>query len=333
MTVDVGAFRAFVAEKGDDGVRTDLTELRDEDLPEGEVTIRVGHSSVNYKDALATIPKGGVAQVSPLVPGIDLAGEVIEADDDELVGTQVIVQGYELGTGRHGGYAEVARVPSDWVVPMPEGMTGSKAMAIGTAGFTAALSVDRLEKAGLTPEAGPVLVTGASGGVGSVAVSILAGKGYEVFASSGKDDASELLLGLGASEVVPRELTSAESKRPLESERWAGAVDPVGGATLAYVLRTLRYGAAVANSGLTGGAGLDTTVLPFILRGVTLIGIDSVQLDIEARRALWRRLADDLEPAGLEALTTEVGLEDVGPVLSSILRGEITGRTVVRVAP
>jgi acrylyl-CoA reductase (NADPH) len=328
-------FRAFVATKQDDGVDRQLTTLSEDDLPKDPVTVRVGWSSVNYKDGLATIAKGRVARISPLIPGVDLAGEVVASEAPEIeVGQPVIVHGYDIGVSHHGGFAEYARVPAEWVVPLPGGLTTRQAMAIGTAGYTAALSVHLLEhQRGLEPGTGPVLVTGASGGVGSTAVGILAQRGYEVVASSGKPDADDYLRELGASEVIPREETSAESERPLEKERWTAAVDPVGGSTLAYVLRTLRYAGAVAASGNTGGPQLNTTVLPFILRGVALIGVDSVNTPIELRRELWERLATDLRPRGLdESITREVELDALEPVLDEILAGKVRGRTVVRLA-
>jgi len=328
-----GDVRAFVAERRDGEVARELRTLSREELGEGDVLVRVAWSSVNYKDALATIPKGQVARISPLVPGIDLAGTVEEGDGAGLApGTPVLVHGHDLGVAHHGGYAEYARVPAEWVVPLPEGLTARQAMLIGTAGFTAALSVHELERHGLEPGDGPVLVTGATGGVGSTAVAILAARGYEVVASSGKAAEADFLRGLGASEVIGREETSAPSEKPMERQRWAAAVDSVGGATLAYVLRTLRYRGAVAASGLTGGTSLETTVFPFILRGVALLGIDSVATPMPLRAEIWRRLADDLRPPGLEeAMAREVTLEELEPVLDGLLRGEGRGRTVVRV--
>jgi putative YhdH/YhfP family quinone oxidoreductase len=329
------SFRALVAEQRDGDVDRGMREFSPGELPEGDVTVRVRYSSVNYKDALATVPKGNVARVSPLVPGIDLAGGVVASDTPEVkVGDQVVVHGYELGTSRHGGFAEYARVPAGWVVPLPDGLSPRQAMALGTAGFTAALSVVRLEENGLSPEGarGPVLVLGATGGVGSVAVAILAARGYEVHAATGKADEADFLRSLGAGEVLSREETSAEADRPLDKQRWAGVVDPVGGAATAFALRTTRYGGAVALSGLTGGTALDTTVFPFILRGVSLLGIDSVEAPGDVRRGVWERLATDLKPAGLEdRITREISLDELDPFLDEVLAGRARGRTVVRV--
>jgi acrylyl-CoA reductase (NADPH) len=289
---------------------------------------------VNYKDALATIPNGQVARISPLVPGIDLAGTVVAADGsgEPREGAEVLVHGHDLGVAHHGGYAEYARVPAAWGVPLPDGLTARQAMLIGTAGFTAALSIHVLEARGLEPGAGAVLVTGATGGVGSTAVAILAARGYEVVAASGKPEERAYLERLGAAEVIGRDEVSAPAERPLEKQRWAAAVDSVGGATLAHVLRTLRYGGAVAASGLTGGTRLEATVLPFILRAVSLLGIDSVGTPMALRREIWTRLASDLRPPFLEEdMAREVELDAVEPTLDALLRGEGRGRTVVRV--
>lgn len=325
-------FRAFVAEQRDDAVDRGVRDLEPAHLPEGDVTVRVAYSSVNYKDALATVAGGRVARVSPLVPGIDLAGEVVaSAAGGVPEGSQVIVHGYDLGVSHHGGFAAYARVPAGWVVPLPGSMTTREAMGLGTAGFTAALSVLELEEWGVGPDDGPVLVTGASGGVGSTAVGILAARGYEVVASTGSGDAAAYLRGLGASDVIDRAETSASSRRPLESERWAGAVDAVGGSTLAYVLRTLRRAGAVAACGNAGGAALETTVLPFILRGVALLGADSAYCPIDRRIGIWNRLAGDYRPRGLDdAVTAEVGLDELEDVLDAILAGETRGRVLVR---
>ena len=299
------------------------------------MTVRVAWSSINYKDALATVPKGQVARISPLVPGIDLAGEVVAAADGAAVavGDRVLVTGYDLGVAHHGGWAHYARVPADWVVALPDGLTPRDAMALGTAGLTAGLSIHALEAHGLRSGDGPVLVLGASGGVGSTAVGALAAAGYEVWASTGKADQHDYLRGLGAQEVVGREETTAASDRPLEKMRWAATIDPVGGAATAYALRTTRYGGAVALSGLTGGTKLDTTVLPFILRAVSLLGIDSVAASAALRREVWARLAGDLRPRGLQdAIAREVDLGGIEPVLDALLAGEAVGRTVVRVS-
>jgi putative YhdH/YhfP family quinone oxidoreductase len=302
------------------------------DLPPGEVEIRILWSSVNYKDGLATTANGKVARISPLIPGIDLAGEVVaSADPGIAVGSQVLAHGYELGVSRHGGFAEYQRVPAGWVVPLPAGLSPREAMAVGTAGFTAAMSVLRLEERGLVAGSGPVLVTGATGGVGRTAVGVLVARGYEVWAATGKPEAAEELLALGAAGVLDRAEVTAESPRPLESERWAGAVDCVGGSTLPYILRTLRYGAAVAASGNTGGPGFSTTVFPFILRSVALLGIDSVPLPIAERRRIWGRIASDFRPRGLGESLTEVTLESLDPALEGILAGRARGRWVVRV--
>jgi putative YhdH/YhfP family quinone oxidoreductase len=324
------SFRALVAEQHDGAVDRGLRELTVDELPEGDVTIRVRFSSVNYKDALAVSPKGRVARTSPLVPGIDLAGEVV---DGEGVGGEVIVHGYDLGVAHHGGYSEYARVPAGWVVPLPDGLSARQAMALGTAGYTAAYSVVQLEDRGLQPDHGPVLVLGASGGVGSTAVGILAARGYEVHASTGKADEADFLHSIGAAEILAREETNAPPERPLDRQRWAAVVDPVGGAATAYALRTTRYGGAVAISGMIGGDEFTSSVFPLILRNVALLGVDSVGTPLDARRRVWARLADDLRPRGLdEAIAREIDLDAVDGFLDDVLQGRGTGRTVVRVA-
>ncbi len=320
-------FPAFVAEQDGDHVSRGLRELSAADLPEGDVTIRVTHSSINYKDALATVAGGGVARVSPLVPGVDLVGEDVDS------GATVLVTGHGLGVSQHGGWARYARVPGDWVLELPDGLGPREAMALGTAGLTAGMSLHALEARGLTPGDGPVLVLGATGGVGSVAVGALAAAGYEVVAATGKAGERQYLTGLGAREVIAREEVTAAPERPLEKQRWAAVIDPVGGAATAYALRTTRYGGAVAVSGLTAGPKLETTVLPFILRGVSLLGIESVEAPTELRREVWGRLATDWRPAGLQdAIARDVALDAIEPVLDALLAGESVGRTVVTVA-
>ena len=323
-------FTAFTAEKTDDGFRRGVTELTLDDLREGDLVIDVEWSSVNYKDHLASTEQGRVARISPLVPGIDLAGTVRSSDAAGIAtGDAVVVHGYDLGVAHHGGYAELARVPADWVVPLPAGLTTREAMVIGTAGYTAALSVLALLDHGLVPGAGTVLVTGATGGVGSMAVAMLARLGFDVAASTGKADAEPFLRELGATELVDRNVL-AEAGKPLQSVRWAGAVDAVGGQTLATVLATLAPGAAVAASGNVGGADLPTTVLPFILRGVALFGIDSAGTPIDRRRDVWARIATDLKPAGLEAMAQVVDLAHLEGALDEIGRGGVTGRYLVQ---
>lgn len=332
MTAIPSEFRALYVEQDGDDVSVDFRALRPDDLPPGEVTIRVSYSSVNYKDGLAVIPTGRVVRRYPMVPGIDLAGTVVASSDPGFrPGDEVLATSYEIGVSHFGGYSEYARVPAAWVLPLPAGLTSKEAMALGTAGLAAALSVHRLREHGVTPERGPVLVTGATGGVGSIAVAILAQLGYHVAASTGKTTEHDYLRRLGAQEILSREETSAESTRPLESQRWAGAVDPVGGATTAYLLRTTQYGGTVALCGVAGGGEVATTVFPFILRGVTLAGVDTVECPMDLRQEIWRRLATDWKPAGLlDPITQEIPFADLPATLAAILRGQIRGRVVVR---
>ena len=327
------SFKALLARQDGDQITAAIETLEPTQLGDGDVTIRVAYSSVNYKDALALTPRGGVVREYPVVPGIDLTGEVIESSSPEFaVGDQVLAHGYEIGTGRHGGYGEYVRLPADQVVALGA-LTPHEGAAIGTAGFTAAMSVEALVRHGIRPADGPILVTGATGGVGSVSVDLLAAAGYEVVASTGKPEATAHLKALGAAEVIGRLPEDPDAKpRPLGKTRWAGAVDCVGGATLADVLSTLKYGGAVAASGLTGGAGLNTTVMPFILRGVALLGIDSVQLPIGPRRALWERLGGTGKPQHLADVTHDVDVKDVVEVIDQVRAGKYSGRAVVRVA-
>ena len=327
-------YRAFVVNRTDDQFTAQVTELDESQLPAGEVTVRVEWSGVNYKDGLACIPKGRVIRDYPMTPGVDLAGHVAASSDTRFKeGDGVLLTGYDLGVSHPGGFGELARVPADWLVPLPAGLSTKEAMAMGTAGFTAALSVYELERYGIMPEAGPVLVTGATGGVGSTAVAMLAGLGYTVAASTGKAGEHEYLRGLGAGEILSREEASAASERPLEKERWAGAVDPVGGDTTAYLLRAAKSGGVVALSGLTGGTAFQTTVMPFILRGVKLVGIDSVYAPMDLRRELWPRIAGDLKPKGLlDSIAQETTLDGVPEATSTILAGKVRGRILIRLS-
>lgn len=324
--------RAFLVTRGDGEVDTAVTDLDDDDLPPGEVVVDVEWSAVNYKDAMVTVPGNRVARRSPLVPGVDLAGTVAASDDPALpVGSPVLAHGYDLGVAHHGGFATRARVPAGWVVPLPPGLDARRAMAIGTAGFTAVLSLRRLEQVGVAPGGGPVLVTGASGGVGSMAVAVLSAHGYEVVASTGKAAEHEYLRHLGAAEVVGRDAVTADEGRVLGSERWGAAVDCVGGATLAGILRSLRYGGAVAASGLTAGTDLATTVYPFIVRGVALLGVDSVAVPVDERRALWASMPDELPAAVVDGMVaSEIGLDGLDGTLADVLGGRVRGRVLVR---
>ncbi|MCM6777037.1 oxidoreductase [Nocardia sp. CDC159] len=326
-------FWAMVAHETDNGVTLAREEVGDEFLGTGTVTIKVHYSSANFKDGLAITRGGGVVREYPIVPGIDIVGEVAESQDPQFTpGDQVVAHGYEIGMSHNGGFAEYARVPAEWVVKL-DGLTMREAAALGTAGFTAAMSVQALLDRGITPDSGPILVTGATGGVGSVAVDILAGLGFEVVASTGKTDAGELLSTLGAKSVIGRLPEDPEAKlRPLAKAQWAGAVDSVGGKSLAFVLSAIKYGGAAAISGLTGGPELPTTVLPFILRGVALLGIDSANFPIEQRRALWARLGADLKPRHLSALENYAPITRVEEVLHAIRSGQHSGRTVLGVA-
>jgi acrylyl-CoA reductase (NADPH) len=326
-------FQALVARQDGDRITAAVETLQAADLPPGEVTIRVLYSSVNFKDALALAPGGGVVRNYPVVPGIDLSGEVVESQSPDFkVGDAVLAHGYQIGTGHHGGYAEYARLPADQVVALGS-LSPYDSAAIGTAGFTAAMSVQALIDWGVAPDAGPVVVTGATGGVGSVSVDLLSAAGYQVVASSGKADTAERLKSLGAADVIGRLPADPDARpRPLAKARWAAGVDCVGGATLADVLSAVDYGGAVAASGLTGGADLHTTVLPFILRGVALLGMDSVQMPIGERRQLWARLGDSLRPRRLDSITSDVDVKDVLDVLDQLRAGTFSGRAVVRVA-
>lgn len=326
-------FRAFIVNKTEDDFSAEVKTVSLEDLPDGDVVIKVAYSSVNFKDGLASIPNGKIVRSYPFVPGIDLAGTVVSSKDSRFSeGDEVIATSYEIGVSHFGGYSEYARIPGDWIVPLPDGLTLREAMVFGTAGFTAALSVHRLEENGLTPDKGKVLVTGATGGVGSVAVSMLAKRGYHVVASTGKESEHDYLRNIGAAEIIGRDEVAGEKIKPMDKQFWAAAVDPVGGKTLAAILSKLDYNGSVAVSGLTGGTDVATTVFPFILRGINLLGIDSVYCPMETRKLLWHRMATDLKPEGLlETIQNEVTLAELPEVLSRILKGENRGRTIVKI--
>lgn len=324
------ALRVFCDERG---VRSEVVEMSAEEVGAGEVLIRNAYSSINYKDALAGTGAGKIMKRFPLVGGIDVSGTVAASTDARFKeGDAVLVTGYGLGVEQDGGYAAYSRVPADWVVPLPAGLGPFDAMALGTAGFTAALSVLRLEHNGLKPENGPVVVTGATGGVGSLAVDMLAGRGYQVTALSGKAAQHGYLRELGAAAILDRHGLEM-GDRPLEKALWAGAVDTVGGQVLAWLTRTMQYHGAIAACGLAGGAELHATVMPFILRGVSLLGIDSVMCPMDLRREAWRRLASDLKPRHLEEIVSRVvKLDELPQAFGDFLQGRVTGRVVVRVA-
>ena len=325
-------FRALRVDRTEDGFQWAVVDLTDDDLPEGDVLVDVEYSTVNYKDGLAVTDTAPVLRNFPMVPGIDLAGTVSASDDPEVsVGQRVVVNGWGIGEETWGGFAQRARVRGGWTVLLPDGIGSAEAMAIGTAGYTAMLCVLALEDHDVTPEAGPVLVTGAAGGVGSVAVAVLAARGYEVLASTGRPEEADYLVGLGASEIVDRTELSETGGRPLARARWAGAVDAVGSHTLANVLSQIRPEGCVAACGNAQGTDLTTTVFPFILRGVTLRGVHSVHVPRPRRLEAWRRLDEDLDRDLLASMTRTVGLDDVPAVAAEILAGRVRGRVVVDV--
>jgi acrylyl-CoA reductase (NADPH) len=326
-------FRALVVEKDAAGATQASVQTLDESrLPEGEVTVAVEYSTVNYKDGLCLGSGGGLVRAWPHVPGIDFAGTVETSGDPRYSpGDKVVLTGWRVGEVHWGGYAEKARVRADWLVPLPEGLTTRQAMAVGTAGLTAMLAIMALEGHGLRLGQGPVLVTGAAGGVGSVATAVLAELGHEVAAVTGRPESEAYLKGLGAARLVPRAELAETVKRPLESETWAGCVDAVGGAMLARVLGQMRYGASVAAVGLAGGAALPATVIPFILRGVNLLGIDSVMQPYPNRLRAWERIARDLAVERMEAMVRPAALADLPALGAAILKGQVQGRVVVDV--
>lgn len=324
-------FRALLIEKDEQGQRVSLKNLQKNQLPDGDVLVRVSHSTLNYKDALAMTGKGPVVRQFPMVPGIDLAGIVEESQHPDFkAGDAVLLNGWGVGEAHWGGLSQYARLKGDWLIPQPKGFSPAEAMAIGTAGYTAMLSVLALERHGITPERGDILVTGANGGVGSFAIALLARLGYRVVASTGRPEEAEYLSALGAAEIIERASLSAPG-RPLGRERWAGAIDSVGSHTLANVCASTRYGGCVAACGLAQGMDFPATVAPFILRGVTLAGIDSVMRPRADRLAAWQRLARDLDRGLLATTTHTIGLEQAIEAASALLAGHVRGRIVVDV--
>lgn len=327
------SFKAFVIDQAEDrSVRGDLTTLEYGQLDQGEVLIRVHYSSINYKDALAATGAGKVIRRFPCVGGIDLSGEVVESGDTRFAaGDQVIATSFDIGVSHHGGYAEYARVPAQWVVPLPAGLDLFESMALGTAGFTAALGVVRMEANGLSPQNGPVLVTGATGGVGGLAIDMLSGLGYEVVALTGKASEEPYLRDLGASAIKLRSSIDFDKVRPLETATWAGAVNNVGGQILHWVLATMKQAGTVASIGNAASFNISTTVFPFILRGVSLLGIDSGYIGFPIRQQVWDRLATDLKPRRLAQVTRSISIDELPAAFDAFIKGQVRGRTVVRV--
>lgn len=327
------SFQAVVVDNKDSNFSVETKRVSVEDLSAGEVVIKVHYSGVNYKDGLASTPDGKIVRTYPHIPGIDMAGIVVSSEDSRFKeGDPVIATSYEIGVSHSGGYSEYARIPAEWIVPLPEELSLKEAMIIGTAGFTAALSVQRLQDNGLKPENGSVLVTGATGGVGSFGVAMLSQLGFNVIASSGKKEAEGYLKSIGASHIIGREDVYNGKIKALDKQEWAGAIDPVGGESLAAIISKITYGGSVAVSGLTGGGAVPTSVFPFILRGVNLLGIDSVYCPMESRQKIWGRIATDLKPKNLSSFVyKEVSLQQLPEELPKILEGGITGRIIVAV--
>jgi acrylyl-CoA reductase (NADPH) len=326
-------FKALMVDKNENDFSVQVKNITLNELPQGDVLIKVSYSAINYKDGLASIPNGKIVTTYPFIPGIDIAGVVVSSQDPRFrEGDEIIATSYEIGVSHYGGYSEYARIPGDWIVPLPENLTLMESMILGTAGITAALSIQRLEDNGLSPEKGKVLVTGATGGVGSLAVSMLSKRGYEVVASTGKIYEYSFLHKLGAKEIISREDVFNGKIKTLDKQNWAAAVDPVGGETLASILSKIHYNGSVAVSGLTGGGSVPTTVFPFILRGINLLGIDSVYCPMDVRQELWNRMATDLKPSTLsEIIQKEITLEELPENLPTILKGQARGRIIVKI--
>jgi acrylyl-CoA reductase (NADPH) len=328
-------FNALVVDKDEESGKTSaaVKQIGEDDLPDADVTVAVEYSTLNYKDGLCVGPGGGLVRKYPHVPGIDFAGTVESSEDDRYKpGDRVVLTGWRVGEAHWGGYAQKARVKADWLVPLPEGLTTRQAMAVGTAGLTAMLAIQALEDHGLEPGHGPVLVTGAAGGVGSVATGVLANLGHEVAAVTGRPEQEAYLRGLGATEIVPRAELEEVTRKPLESEKWAGAIDAVAGAMLGRVLKQIKYGGSVAAIGLAGGPAIEGAMItPFILRGVNLLGIDSVMQPYDNRLRAWRRIALDLPMDKLEAMVQPATLPDLPQLGADILKGQVRGRVVVDV--
>ncbi|MBS1130462.1 MAG: Zinc-containing alcohol dehydrogenase superfamily [Proteobacteria bacterium] len=329
----MGSFKALLIEEHDGKVSCGFVQLDEGRLDAGNVTIRVAYSSINYKDALAATGAGKIIRRFPCVGGIDLSGTVIESGDPRFKpGDQVIATSFDIGVAHHGGYAEIARVPGEWVVPLPAGLSLYEAMALGTAGFTAALGVVRMEENGLRPDKGPVIVTGATGGVGSLAIDMLARTGYHVVALTGKESEADYLRSLGAAEVLLRQSLDLTKIRPLDRARWAGAVDNLGGDVLAWIASTMEQGGTIASIGLAASMSLNTTVAPFILRGVSLLGIDSGYIREPYRSGVWQRLATDLRPPHLASMSRRIPFDDLPATFGEYIAGRAKGRVVVEIA-
>ena len=326
-------FKAFLIEEAEEGVNSSFKIIDTADLDPGEVLIKTAYSSVNFKDALAATGAGKIIRRFPCVGGIDLSGVVVESSSDEFkVGQEVIATSYDIGVAHNGGYAEYSRVPAKWVVPMPAGLDLFSSMALGTAGFTAGLAVERMEHNGLNPNAGPVVVNGATGGVGGIAIDILSALGYDVTAMTGKPEQSDYLKNLGAAEVLDTASLDLAKIRPLGRETWAGVVDNLGGDILSWLASTVKVGGAIASIGLAASFKFNTTVMPYILRGVTLAGIDSVNAEMEVRRKVWGRLATDMKPKNLDKIVNTVAFDDLPATFEAVMQAKMRGRSVVKIS-